>query len=175
MNKFIDITNSIIKQNIINDRDENLMLQTEKHLNENDFDSFLSSSTTVFREVKENYGNYGKKDELIVAGMDQANIIFQLIMRRNAPKSLKTSDIGQIESSEGKEISENNFVKTGENMSILGLFCAEGDNRPDGKKLASIVLSGLNYTVIEHSLPHPASWNVLYGAPISSDSMSMFY
>lgn len=153
-NALLDITKSVINMNICREKEEKAQLQseTELHLTENDFDSFLSSSSTVFTGFP-NTQNYSENSFVSVGGMDQANNLFQIIMKSN----------------------ELSVTSNSQNMTILGLFCAEGDNRPDGKKLAFTLLSNLKHDVKERSLPNPISWNVLYGAPMSESVMSMFY
>lgn len=124
--------------------------QTEKRLGENDFDSFLNSST-VFSSVGNETGI--KNQILSLDGMEEATLLFNIISKKKILNARKS------------------FF----NLTILGLFCAEGDNRPDGKKLALLVLRELDYKIEEQYLLYPSSWNVLYGAPLSADSQSMFY
>ena len=157
--KFFDITKSLIRKMKEEEKVSKEMLaglQTDHYLAENDFDSFLASSSTVFKfpelAIKEDSIENGVIIETF--GMNQATALFQLIMNMK-----KTSD---------------KYI----NMSIIGMFCLEGDNREDGKKLAFSVLSALGLlstTDKEGSLPCPMSWNVLFGFPLSDDNLSMFY
>ena len=151
-NDFTDIAPSLLIFNESNEIDVEFSekSQTEKRLAENDFDSFLTSST-VFSSVG-NEAGIGKKI-LSLDGMEEGTLLFNIISKKkklNARKSIF-------------------------NLTILGLFCAEGDNRPDGKKLALLVLRELDFKIEEQCLLNPSSWNVLYGAPLSADSQSMFY
>lgn len=153
-NNLLDITNSLIANNTKNEDDKiSLKFQTDKHLNENDFDSFLSSSSNVFREYNSENENKKVFDILSISGMEHSTQLYDIILQKN----------------------NSNSMEIPYNMSIVGLFCAEGDNRPDGKKLAFLILKSLDQKVEEYSLPHPSSWNVLYGAPLSGDGLSMFY
>ena len=151
-NDFTDIAPSLLVHNDSNEVDNELLIksQTEKRLGENDFDSFLNSST-VFSSVGNETGI--KNQILSLDGMEEATLLFNIISKKKILNARKS------------------FF----NLTILGLFCAEGDNRPDGKKLALLVLRELDYKIEEQYLLYPSSWNVLYGAPLSSDSLSMFY
>ena len=157
--KFVDITRSLVRKMKEEEKVSKEMLtdlQTDHYLAENDFDSFLASSSTVFKfpelAAKEDIHENGVLIETF--GMNQANTLFQLVM---------------------------NMKKKGDkyiNLSIIGMFCLEGDNRQDGKKLAFSLLSGLGFlstTDKEDSLPCPMSWNVLFGFPLSDENLSMFY
>ena len=157
--KFVDITRSLVRKMKEEEKVSKEMLtdlQTDHYLAENDFDSFLASSSTVFKfpelAAKEDIHKNGVIIETF--GMNQANTLFQLVM------SMKKKGDKYI------------------NLSIIGMFCLEGDNRQDGKKLAFALLSALDLlstTDKEDSLPCPMSWNVLFGFPLSDDNLSMFY
>ena len=157
--KFVDMTKSLIRKMLEEEKNSKEMLtdlQTDHYLAENDFDSFLASSSTVFKfpelAAKEDIHENGFIIETF--GMNQANTLFQLVMN--------------MKKKGGKYI----------NLSIIGMFCLEGDNRQDGKKLAFALLSGLGLlstTDEADSLPCPTSWNVLFGFPLSDDNLSMFY
>lgn len=157
--KFVDITKSLIrkmKEEAKASKEMLTDLQTDHYLAENDFDSFLAYSSTVFKlpelAAKEEIHKNGVIIETF--GMNQANTLFQLVMNMK-----KKGDI---------------YI----NLSIIGMFCLEGDNRQDGKKLAFSLISGLGLrstTDKEDSLPCPTSWNVLFGFPLSDDNLSMFY
>lgn len=158
--KILDISDCLIRNNIEDEKTEKAelsQLQTDHYHAENDFDSFLSSSSTVFSSseltaVKQHSENTA--GDISIAGMDLANLLFRTVVKSS--KELKIAS----------------------NLSILGLFCVEGDNRIDGKKLACVLLScfGLvSCNVQASTLQHPVSWNVLFGAPLSGDSLSMFY
>ena len=133
------------------------------HLSENDFDSFMASSTTAYiAEVtslnhshsQHHNSSSSSSSDISVAGMEQANLLFNIVTESN--KLMRKSPV----------------------VTVLGLFCCEGDNRPDGTKLGFLALSLLcpKYAVDkEHSMLHPASWNVLYGSSICEDSLSMIY
>ena len=127
------------------------------HLSENDFDSFMASSSTAYiAEVTSHSHNHGSgsSSDISVAGMEQATLLFNIVTESN--KLMRKSPV----------------------LTVLGLFCCEGDNRPDGTKLGFSALSLLcpKYAVDkEHSMLHPASWNVLYGSSICEDSLSMIY
>lgn len=158
--KILDISDSLLRKYIEDDKAEKAQLsqlQTDHYHAENDFDSFLSSSTTVFSSAELTAGNHGSKSAAVhisVVGLDLADLLYRTINKSS--KELKTSY----------------------NLSILGLFCVEGDNRLDGKKLAYVLLSCLGLVSSSdkaHNLKHPVSWDVLFGAPLSGDSMSMFY
>ena len=156
--KFFDITKSLIRKMKEEEKVSKEMLaglQTDHYLAENDFDSFLASSSTVFKLSELANKEDSKENGVIIEtfGMNQATTLFQLIMnmKKNGDKHI--------------------------NLSIIGMFCLEGDNREDGKKLAFSVLSalGLLSTDKESSLPCPMSWNVLFGFPLSDENLSMFY
>jgi hypothetical protein len=158
--QILDISDSLLRKNIEDELAEKTLLsqlQTDHYLAENDFDSFLSSSTTVFSSAELTAGNNGSESAAVhisIIGMDLADLLFRTIVKSS------------------KEF------KTVSNLSILGLFCVEGDNRLDGKKLAYVLLSCLGLVSNSdkaHNLQHPVSWNVLFGAPLSGDSLSMFY
>jgi hypothetical protein len=158
--KILDISDSLLRKNIEDEKAEKAQLsqlQTDHYLAENDFDSFLSSSTTVFSSAQLKAGNHGSESAAVhisIIGMDLAELLFRKIVKSS--KDLKISS----------------------HLSILGLFCVEGDNRLDGKKLAHALLSCLGLVSNSdkaHCLQHPVSWNVLFGAPLSGDSLSMFY
>lgn len=157
----VTLTRSITSMERGNDNDLDLHLRTDHHLSENDFDSFMASSATAYtaevtaQNQNRNLGDgSGISPDMSVVGMEQASLFFKMV-------------------TESKRSMRKNPAVT-----ILGLFCSEGDNRPDGSKLAFSALSLLcpKYAVDkEHSMLHPASWNVLYGSSICEDSLSMIY
>lgn len=158
--QILDVSDSLLRKNIqdeLAEKAEISQLQTDHYHAENDFDSFLSSSTTVFSSAELTAGNQGSEiaaGHISITGMDLADLLFRTIVKSS--RELKTTS----------------------HLSILGLFCVEGDNRLDGKKLAHVLLFclGLISSSDEaHNLQHPISWNVLFGAPISGDILSMFY
>jgi hypothetical protein len=62
------------------------------------------------------------------------------------------------------------------NVTILGLFCNEGDNRNDGKALARLILNSYDLiTPADKDLSHPTSWGGLFGKPLNDEGLSMFY
>lgn len=157
--KYFDITKSLIRK--MNEEEKVSKevlagLQTDHYLAENDFDYFLASSSTVFESPEIAINEDSRENGVIIEtfGMNQATSLFQLIvnMKKNGDKHI--------------------------NLSAIGMFCLEGDNREDGKKLAFSLLSALGLlstTDKEGSLPCPMSWNVLFGFPLSDDNLSMFY
>mmetsp|Transcript_26719 Transcript_26719/g.25583 ORF Transcript_26719/g.25583 Transcript_26719/m.25583 type:complete len:333 (-) Transcript_26719:119-1117(-) len=155
-NSYINITKNFI-ENYDVDEISSSDAETEHHLSENDFDSFmiLPIQTKAVSNVA---------DASLLTGVNMASSLFTISYKRNNVNIIRVvQEIEQMDARYG-------------NVTILGLFCIEGDNRNDGKALARLILNSYDLiTPADKDLPHPTSWGGLFGQPLNEEGLSMFY